>query len=425
MARTTVEFDYQPWYYVEMKHPIVDEQKIDEILERSVKEIIPSREELKREFMSGRRLSIYIGTDATGNSLHLGHATNYMILEKIRQLGHDVIFLVGDFTSRIGDPTDKGAARVQLNREQVIENTKTWLDQVRPIIDLDNKENPVRVLYNHDWLAGLNFEDVVNLASNFTVQQMLERDMFDKRMKENKPIYLHEFFYPLMQGYDSVAMNVDIEMIGNDQKFNALAGRTLLKKLKNKDKFVFITTLLENPKTKEKMMSKSLGTGVFLDATPNDMYGGIMAQPDENMLQLFIDCTWLPKNEISDILANSHPRDAKMRLAREIVSIYHGSDCADKAQEHFVTQFQNGGIPADIPEHLIESPSEIMDLLRQTGMVSSGNEAKRKIDEGAVQIDGRKIKEIKFRITREQLEKGFILKLGRKIYRITGKKKDL
>src|SRR3989344_1890200 len=231
------------------------EKEINELLTRSVAKILPTKNGLREALESGKRLRIYIGTDATETSLHIGHATNYMILEKLRKLGHEVIFLVGDFTARIGDPTDKNeTARKQLTREQVELNVKTWIDQVKPVIDVDNKENPVRVLYNNDWLSILTFEDVINLASNFTVQQMIERDMFQVRMQSEKPLYLHEMFYPLMQGYDSVAMDVDIDMCGMDQKFNALAGRTLLKKLKNKDKFVLITTLLVNPITGEKMM---------------------------------------------------------------------------------------------------------------------------------------------------------------------------
>ncbi len=295
---------------------ITDEKIIDELMSRSVKEILPSKESFKEKLLSGERLRIYIGTDATGTSLHLGHATNYMVLEKLRSLGHEVIFLIGDFTSRIGDPTDKSAARVPLSRDQVIENTQTWLNQIKPIINFTDTDNPVSILYNHDWLSKMNFEDVIELASYFTVQQMLERDMFEKRINENKPIHIHEFFYPLMQGYDSVVMDVDVELCGNDQKFNALCGRTLQRKINNKEKFVFITTLLENPKTGEKMMSKSLGTGVFLDFSPDQMFGGVMAQPDENMKQLFIDCTHLSLNKIGDILNSSDYKTQKLQLAR-------------------------------------------------------------------------------------------------------------
>ena len=302
---------------------IIDEKAIDEILNRSVVEILPSKELLKKELMSGKVLKFYIGADATGPALHIGHATNYMIMEKIRKLWHKIIVLVGDFTARIGDPSDKTATRIQLTREQVVNNTKTRLKQLSPIVNFDDKQNPVEIVYNHDWLSKMTFEDLINLASNFTVQRMLERDMFKKRLKEQKPIFVHEFFYPLMQGYDSVALEVDVEMCGNDQKFNALCGRTLLQRYKNKEKFVFITTLLENPKTKEKMMSKSLWTWVFLDMSNIDMYGKIMAQPDENIPQLFTDCTYKTLDEIGQIKKQllgwkTNPKDIKMKLAFEI-----------------------------------------------------------------------------------------------------------
>ena len=313
---------------------------------------------------------------------------NYIILEKFRQLGHEVIFLIGDFTSRIGDPTDKGAARVQLTREQVKENTKTWLDQVRPIIDIDNDDNPVQILYNHDWLSKMNFEDVIDLSANFTVQQMLERDMFEKRLRENKPIYVHEFFYPLMQGWDSVQMDVDIEMCGNDQKFNALVGRTLQKRYNDKEKFVFITTLLENPKTKEKMMSKSLGTGVFLDFSPQDMFGGIMAQPDENMHQLYVDCTHLSLKEIDNILSGDDFRSQKLQLAYEITKIYHGESVAQQSREGWISQFSNKNIPKEIPE--IELLEDIISTLA-AGAGDSKSQIRRSLSEGAVKRDGEKL----------------------------------
>ncbi len=385
-----------------------NEAKIDELLSRSVEEIIPGKKELKEVLLSGKKLRIYIGTDATGTSLHLGHATNYIILEKFRQLGHEVIFLIGDFTSRIGDPTDKGdAARKQLTREDVIQNTATWIDQVRPVIDVDNTQNPVKILFNHDWLAKLTFEDVVNLASNFTVQQMIERDMFEKRMSSGKPLYLHELFYPLMQGYDSVAMDVDIEMCGMDQKFNALAGRTLLRKLKDKEKFVFITTLLENPTTGEKMMSKSLGTGVFLDFDEIKMYGALMAQADENMKQLFVDCTKLTLEDIEGILETMGPRDAKMRLAYEVVRMYHGEEGANRAQNQFVETFQKGGIPDDVMEI---KPNYVEGLLA-TDIVASKTELRRLLDAGGVRDaeSGEKLSEIPASVSDPQ-----VLKIGKR-----------
>lgn len=361
------------------------DKELKELLTRSVAEILPSKESLEETLVSGKKLRIYIGTDATGESLHLGHATNYMILERFRRLGHEVIFLIGDFTSRIGDPTDKSdSERKQLSREDVIKNTKTWIDQVKPVIDVENKDNPVKIMYNHEWLSKLTLEDMLGLASNFTVQQMIERDMFEKRISSGKPLYLHELFYPLMQGYDSVAMDVDMEMCGNDQKFNALAGRTLLKKLKNKEKFVFITNLLENPTTKQKMMSKSLGTGVFLDFDSNKMFGALMSQPDENMKQLFVDCTWLDLNEIEEII-KLHPKEAKMRLAREIVKIYHGEDKAGEAEEFFENTFSKREIPTDIKTAKASKDESLPEIMAREGVVASKSEFARLEKAGAIE----------------------------------------
>ena len=222
-----------------MKNP---EGVIDDILERGVlAEFYPSKKEFKDALMSGKKLKFYMGADPTAKALHLGHAQNLMVLEQFRQLGHEVIFLIGDFTGMIGDPSDKGSARVKQTPAQVQENFSLWKDQVKNILDFDDVNNPVQIKYNSEWLGKLNFAEVLELASNFTVQQMLERDMFEKRMKVEKPIYIHEFMYPLMQGYDSVAMDVDVELCGTDQIFNALAGRTLMQKMKNKDKFVVAT----------------------------------------------------------------------------------------------------------------------------------------------------------------------------------------
>jgi tyrosyl-tRNA synthetase len=372
-----------------MSKIITDEKLIDEIINRSVAEILPSKEELKKVLLSGKKIRFYIGTDPTGTSLHIGHATNYMVLERLRKLGHEAIFLIGDFTASVGDPTDKSAARKQISRKDIKNNIKTWLKQIKPIVGLNDPKNPVKILYNYDWLSKLTFEDVINLSSNFTVQQMLERDMFEKRMKENKPIHLHEFFYPLMQGYDSVAMDVDMELCGNDQKFNALMGRTLLKRIKNKEKFVFITTLLENPITKEKMMSKSLGTGVFLDETSDNMYGKLMSQADENIPQLFIDCTYLDMDEINKIkkdLKNSsvNPKDLKMRLSYEIVKIYHGEKKAKEAQDNWEKTFSKKEIPEDAQEIKVGKNEILVDVFLKNGIVASKSEFRRLVESGAV-----------------------------------------
>lgn len=396
---------------------ITDDNKINELLRRSVKEILPTKEDLKKEMLSGRKLRIYNGTDATGSSLHLGHATNYMILEKFRQMGHEVIFLIGDFTSRIGDPTDKTATRVQLTREQVVENTKTWINQVKRLIKVDDPQNPVKILYNHDWLAKLTFEDVIGIASHFTVQQMLERDMFEKRLAEHKPIHLHEFFYPLMQGYDSVHMDVDIELCGNDQKFNALAGRHLAKRILNKEKFVFITNLLENPKTGEKMMSKSLGTGVFLDWDADRMFGGIMAQADENIYQLFVDCTYVSEEEILEMdfkMQNGeNPMQFKKRLAREIVTIYHSADDAAKAEANWENTFSKGGLPDDIPEVAAEPGTLLVDILVKQGIVESKSDFRRLVDEGAIKIVTQE-SEIKIEDQKAEVSSTATFKIGKR-----------
>ncbi|PKM91846.1 tyrosine--tRNA ligase [Candidatus Falkowbacteria bacterium HGW-Falkowbacteria-1] len=383
----------------------IDKEKIkiiDELLERSVAEILPTKEAFKELLLSGKKIRFYIGTDATGSSLHLGHATNYIVFEKLRKLGHEAILLIGDFTARIGDPSDKTSARQQLSREDVKENIKTWMKQLEPLIDFNDKINPPLVKYNHDWLAKLNFEDLIGIASNFTVQRMLERDMFEKRLKEEKPIYVHEFFYPLMQGYDSVAMDVDMELCGNDQKFNALAGRTLQKKYNNKEKFVFITTLLVNPVTGEKMMSKSLGTGIFLDSSVNDMFGKVMTQADENIAQLFVDCTFVPMDEIKDIkkkLKNNevNPRDLKMDLAYEIVKIYHGEQKAKEAKNYFVSTFSKKEVPTEMTE-LKPSAYDLVSILVEAKFVSSKTDARRVIEQGGVKVDSQVIKDTNFTV---------------------------
>jgi tyrosyl-tRNA synthetase len=223
-----------------MSNIITDKNRIEEIFSRgTVVEVLPSREAFIEKLMSGQRLRMYIGFDPTATSLHVGHAKNIMFMEELRQLGHEIIILFGDFTARIGDP-DKNSTRKQLTEEDVKHNVSGWMQQVAPLIDFQDPVNPAKIMYNSVWLSKLNFSDIISIASNFTVQQMIERDLFAKRLAANAPIHLHEFMYPLMQGYDSVAMDVDVEVCGNDQIFNALAGRTLMKRMKDKDKIVVV-----------------------------------------------------------------------------------------------------------------------------------------------------------------------------------------
>lgn len=391
---------------------IEKEKQIDELLSRSIFQVLPSKEALRGVLVSGKKLRIYVGADATGPQLHIGHATNFMILEKLRQLGHQVIVLFGDFTAMLGDPTEKLATRKRLSREEVNANISTWKDQVSKLLDFSDVENPAIIRQNSEWLSKMNLSDVIDLASHFTVQQMLERDMFEKRMEEGKPIYLNEFLYPLLQGYDSVALDVDVEMGGSDQIFNMLAGRTLQRDFHQKEKFVVATTLLENPVTGKKLMSKSEGGFVALNDTPNDMFGKIMALPDEVIRQVFVDCSFLSLEEIESIPISQSPRDAKLRLGREIVKIYHGEDASRAAEEYFVSTFSKREIPNDICEVKLTGEMSLLDFLVQEGFATSRGDARRKIEQGGVEVDGVKVLDRDFTLT--NTGKSSIVKCGKK-----------
>jgi tyrosyl-tRNA synthetase len=375
------------------------EKLVDEVLNRGIiAEILPMKKEFRDKLLSGQKLKFYIGMDATSNTLHLSHAKNLMLLEEFRKLGHEVFVLFGDFTARIGDPTDKGATRQQLTREEVLANTKSWQEQIKPLMDFNATENPPKVVFNNDWLGKLTMEDVINLASNVTVQQLLERDMFQKRIKEEKANHHHEFLYPLMQGYDSVALDVDVELCGTDQIFNALMGRTLLKKLKNKDKFVVAVNLMENPVTGE-LMSKSRGTGIFLNFTPADMYGGIMAQPDEMIKIFLVNNTRMPLDEIAEMLKTENPRDAKMKTAYLVTEIFHGTEEAISAQENFIKKIQKKEAPDDILEIKIGKTKEsLFNILKQCLSTTSNGDIKRLVAQGAVRINNENQSELETEI---------------------------
>jgi len=402
-----------------------DPKKIEEILTRSISRIYPDKSAFEKMLKMGKPLRIYMGIDPTATYAHLGHATNYIILKRLHDLGHKIIVLIGDFTAMIGDPSDKNAARQRLTKEEVQNNLKTFKEQIGKILNFENKDNPIEIRFNADWLSKLTFEDSVQLAAHFTVQQMIERDNFQKRLKENKPLYVHEFFYPLMQGYDSVALEADVEIGGTDQTFNMLAGRTLVKAYQNREKIVVTTTLLENPVTGEKLMSKSLGTGIGLDEDPNNMYGKTMALPDEAVIQCFIDCTYLSLDEIEvikkELEAGANPRDIKMRLAKEIVTMYHNGEAANKAEEYFVTAFQKKEIPDNIEELEQESGRKFVDVLIEKGIVVSKSEYRRLIDEGAVTLNGEKVTDPNTTISIGVLKVGKrrFLKIKAKIKKIT------
>lgn len=370
---------------------------IDDFFGRGVADVLPGKEELKKVLLSDKKIRIYIGADPTAPKLHLGHSTNILLLRILQKLGHEIIILIGDFTGMIGDPTDKSATRVPLTREQVNENAKTYKEQLSKIIDFEG-ENPAKIMFNSKWLSVLNAEDIIRLMANVTVQQMIERDMFQKRLAENKPIGLHEFIYPLMQGYDSVAMNVDAEMGGTDQTFNMLMGRRLEKVILDKEKFVISTELLVNPKTGNKLMSKSEGGYVGLDDEPNDMYGKIMALPDEVIEPCFRMCTSL---DLSEIDFSGHPMELKKKLAWEVTRMYHSEKEADMAAVNFgktIVDKEAGEdapqIKADMPITLFGPDGSLAFYAIENNIVSSNSEFKRLLEEGAIYLNEKRLEKV-------------------------------
>lgn len=366
-------------------------EKINELLTRGVANIYPTREFLEKELTSGRQLTLYTGYDPTGPSLHIGHGITMLKLRQFQDLGHKIIMLIGDFTAMIGDPTDKSAARTRLTREEVLENCKKYQEQAASILNFSG-ENPVEVRYNNDWLGKMNFADVLELSSHFTVQQILERDMFEKRIAEEKPIFLHEFLYPLMQGYDSVAMNVDGEVGGNDQTFNMLAGRTLMKEIQQKEKFVLTVKLLADENGKK--MGKSEGNMIALSDSPEDMFGKVMTWGDGVIRNSFELCTRLPMNEIEEIMKAENPRDAKLKLAFTITEAFLGTAAAEQGRDYFAKTIQNKERPDEIPE-LAPSTYDIVTVLVEAGFVKSKSEAQREIEGGGVKINDVKVADYK------------------------------
>ncbi len=365
--------------------------RIEKILSRGViKNIMPSEEEFKARLLSDESMRFYIGADPTSNSLHLSHAKNFMLLEEFRQLGHKVFVLFGDLTACIGDPSDRNSARARLTREQARKNVEDWVRQIRPIINFDDLENPAEVVLNSTWFDKMSVTNLIDLLSNSTVQRMLERDMFQKRLSENRPIHLHEFIYPMFQGFDSVALDVDVEICGLDQTFNALMGRTLVKRFKDKEKFVVCVNLMENPVTGE-LMSKSNGTGVFLNIDAQTMFGQIMALPDEMIKLILINNTRVSLEEIEALDIKNHPRDAKIFTATEVVRIFHGQKAANNAKQTFLETFSNKTFPADAPVIEIETPEiQVLELLKKCKN-ESNSELRRLVKQGAVSADGKKI----------------------------------
>ncbi|MFZ2803875.1 MAG: tyrosine--tRNA ligase [Patescibacteria group bacterium] len=371
-----------------------DPTLIKQFLTRAVENVYPTPAKLGELLASGKRITAYQGIDPTGPSIHLGHAIGARKLAVLQKLGHRVILLIGDFTAMIGDPTDKMAVRKQLTREDVLANCKNYKKQLSNILDFGGS-NPVELKFNSEWLAKMSFQDVVELAAHFTVQQMVERDMFHRRIEEGKPVHLHEFLYPLMQGYDSVAMDVDLEIGGNDQTFNMLAGRTLMREIKNKEKSVLTTKLLVDATGKK--MGKTEGNMITLADAPEDMFGKVMSWTDGMILPGFELCTDVSEDEIADIgkgiKKGENPVEFKRRLAKEIVSGFISAKAADEAEAHFSTIHQKGEVPDDVPEVKISGKMPLIDALIASELVSSKSDARRQIEQGGVKVDGEIVKD--------------------------------
>ena len=386
-----------------------NQEKIQELLSRGVENIYPKKEFLEARLKEGKRLVLYTGYDPTAPTLHIGHAITMMKLRQFQDLGHKVIMLIGDYTGMIGDPTDKTSARTALTHEQVLANCKNYQAQAATILNFEG-ENPVELKFNGEWHGKLNFADVLELTSHFTVQRMMERDMCEKRKEENKPMFLHEFLYPVMQAYDSVAMDVDGEVGGNDQTFNMLAGRDLMKDLKNKEKFVLTTKLLVDSTGKK--MGKSEGNMIALSDTPEDMFGKVMSWTDDMMMKGFELCTKMPIDEISNIekemKAGANPRDIKLRLAGEVVKTFLGEAAAAKAQEYFVSTFSKKEQPDEMPE-IEPSVYEISALLVEAKVCKSKSETRQVIDQGGVSINDTKVEKGNYSAV---IKSGDIIKKG-------------
>lgn len=389
---------------------LTDEKLIDKFLTRGVEVIYPSKEELKKKLMSGERLKVYQGFDPTGPYLHVGHAIGIRGLRILQELGHEVIFLVGDYTAKIGDP-DKETTRDILSDELIEKNMSGWKKQVAQLIDFDGP-NPVQFKRNYTWLSKLKLEDVLNLMSHITVQRMLERDLFERRLKNNDPIKLHEFIYPLMQGYDGVAMEVDIEIGGADQIFNMLVGRTLSKAYLNKEKFIRANKMMNAPDGRT--MSKTKGNGINLSDSAEDMYGKAMSYPDSEILSGLELLTDVPMDEIENISAElkkgANPMQFKKLMAFEIVKTIKGAKAAIEAQEYFEKTVQQKEKPAKIPEFKITT-ANLLEVLVESKLVASKSEAKRLIKQKSVKVNDKVIEDLNF-----EVKDGDIIQKGKRFF---------
>jgi tyrosyl-tRNA synthetase len=368
--------------------------KFDELaqIKRGADEILVEAELVER-LLSGKQLRVKAGFDPTAPDLHLGHTVLINKLRQFQELGHEVLFLIGDFTGMIGDPTGKNVTRKPLTRDDVLANAATYEHQIFKILDPEK----TTVMFNSQWMGEMNAADLIQVAARHTVARMLERDDFNKRYTANQPIAIHEFLYPLIQGYDSVAMKADVELGGTDQKFNLLVGRELQKHYGQKPQVILTMPILEGLDGVQKM-SKSLNNYIGISEPPDDMFGKLMSISDDLMWRYFELLSFRPLGEIEqlrrDVEAGANPRDIKFQLGQEIVTRFHGKAAAESAQANFIARFQKGAMPDEMPEVMVTAEGGeigIANLLKEAALVDSTSEAYRMIKQGAVRIDGERI----------------------------------
>ena len=375
-----------------MKMASLNEQM--DIISVGIEEIVPQEQlesQLSKSIKNNKPLRVKFGCDPSRPDLHIGHAVLLRKLRQFQDFGHTAILIIGDFTAMIGDPTGKNKTRPQLTIDETKDNAKTYIDQATIVLSKQNLE----IVYNSEWLSKLDFNDIIKIASKYTVAQMLERDDFTKRYNSGKPISLHEFLYPLAQGYDSIIVKSDLELGGTDQKFNLLVGRALQKEYGQDPQSIITAPLLEGTDGVEKM-SKSNDNYVSLTDNPDQMYGKILSIPDTMITKYYEFCTNISKKDLeivdADLVSgNVNPRDIKRALARDIVSIYHNEVLAIQAQENFDNLFISKKVPEDIPNVSLSAGTKLIEIMVSNKMVTSNGEAKRMVKQGAVKIDDEKI----------------------------------
>lgn len=387
-----------------------DLKKIHRLLSHGAVEVIV-KADLEKKLLSGKKLNVKLGIDPSGADLHIGHMVVIRKLKEFQDLGHQIILLFGNFTGQIGDPTGKVETRKSKTQDELEKNAQHYLTQAGKLLDVKK----IKIVWNADWLAKLTFGDVIHLASNFTVAQMLERDMFQERMKVNAPISLHEFLYPLMQGYDSVPLKADVELGGTDQTFNLLAGRVIQRAYGQEPQNILTVPILEGTDGKLKM-GKTTGNYIGVNEDANAMYGKAMSIPDEMILRYFELATDVSTEKFEEVKQKlekgENPRNLKMDLAREIVTVYHSPAAAKNAEREFIEIFSNKGLPEDIEKKSFkENKLAIIDLLMAGKLADSKSDARRLIEQGGVKIDGKKIENFNEVI---HLEKEKIVQVGKR-----------